>query len=153
MVDIRSQVPLLVVDSYWDHQGRALCPAATGIGHHISPWGDIEPCPPIQFACDNVYNSSNLYQLFSRSTFLEEFRRVAAQATRGCILVENPELLGETMRSSGAIDSSGRDTAFAELAAIDACSSHHLPGHEIPESYWPYRLAKKSWFFGFGAYG
>ena len=23
---------------------------ATGISHHISPWGDIEPCPIIQFA-------------------------------------------------------------------------------------------------------
>jgi len=32
-------------------------------------------------------------------------------------------------------------------------SSHDLPGQEIPERYWPYRLAKKHWFFGFGAYG
>jgi len=32
-------------------------------------------------------------------------------------------------------------------------SSHHLSGAEIPEKHWLYRIAKKYWFFGFGAYG
>jgi MoaA/NifB/PqqE/SkfB family radical SAM enzyme len=153
MVDIRAHAPLLVVDSYWDHEGRALCPAAVGIGHHISPWGDIEPCPPVQFACENVGDSQSLYDLFCQSSFLEKFREVSALTTRGCILMERPDLLGEAMRTSGAHDSSGRESAFAELAGISPCSSHHMPGREIPESYWPYRFAKKHWFFGFGAYG
>ena len=31
--------------------------------------------------------------------------------------------------------------------------SQHQPGQEIPEKHWMYRLAKKHYFFGFGAYG
>jgi hypothetical protein len=27
---------------------------ATGISHHISPYGDIEPCPIIQFAKETI---------------------------------------------------------------------------------------------------
>ena len=53
----------------------------------------------------------------------------------------------------GAVDSSGRNAVVAELAAMQPCCSHHLPGQEIPEKNWSYRLAKKFWFFGFGAYG
>ena len=29
----------------------------------------------------------------------------------------------------------------------------HLPGEEIPEDYWVYRLLKKQLFFGMGGYG
>jgi MoaA/NifB/PqqE/SkfB family radical SAM enzyme len=153
MVDIRKKVPLLVVDSYWDHQGRAMCPAAVGIAHHIGPNGDIEPCPPIQFARDNVGNGKNLYDMFNHSRFLERFRTLVCRTTRGCILMEQPALLEKIMREEGARDSSGRGTGFNELRAMTPRPSHHLPGKEIPEKYWFYRFAKKHWFFGFGAYG
>jgi len=153
MVEIRSRVPLLVVDSYWDHEGRALCPAAVGIGYHLSPAGDLEACPPIQFAAEKVGNGASLAELVSSSRYLDEFRRAVSTTTRGCILLENPRVLSHTVESTGAWDSSGRGTALAELEAIVPCASHHVPGQEIPEQYWPYRLAKKNWFFGFGAYG
>ena len=29
---------------------------ATGISHHINPWGDIEPCPIIQFATETIHD-------------------------------------------------------------------------------------------------
>ena len=67
--------------------------------------------------------------------------------------MERPDLLEEIVRDLGARDSSGRSSALDELASIPVTASHHLPGQEIPERYWPYRLAKKHWFFGFGAYG
>lgn len=153
MVDIRKKVPLLVVDSYWDHHGRAMCPAAVGMAHHIGPKGDIEPCPPIQFARDNVGNGKNLYDIFNDSRFLERFRTLVCRTTRGCILMEHPALLEKIMREEGARDSSGRGTGFNELRAMTRRPSHHLPGKEIPETYWFYRFAKKHWFFGFGAYG
>ena len=46
-------LPIAIVDPYWDDQGQALCPMATGVSHHIGPWGDVEPCPIIQFAKEN----------------------------------------------------------------------------------------------------
>jgi MoaA/NifB/PqqE/SkfB family radical SAM enzyme len=156
MVNIRGKAPLLVVDSYWDHLGRALCPAAVGMAHHIGPGGDIEPCPPIQFARENVANvanEENLYDLFNNSEFLERFRESVFRTTQGCILMERPELLAKVMKEAGARDSSGRGTAFDELNAMTRRPSHHLPGKEIPEKYWVYRFAKKHWFFGLGAYG
>ena len=40
VVDTRAEKPIGVIDAYYDHQGQSLCPAATGISHHIGPWGD-----------------------------------------------------------------------------------------------------------------
>ena len=42
---------------------------------------------------------------------------------------------------------------IAELEAMQSRPSQHLPGQELPEQNWLYRLTKKFWFFGFGAYG
>ena len=153
IVESRKKHPILIVDSYWDHEGRAMCPAAVGIGHHISPAGDIEPCPPIQFAAENIMNGKSMSELFNESEFLHRFKQTAAEATRGCIIMERPDLLKDIIENSGAWDSSGRGTAMEELAAMTQHTSHHLKDREIPEKYWPYRFAKKHWFFGFGAYG
>jgi len=43
IVEMRGRLPSAIIDAYYDHDGRALCPMATGISHHISPGGDIEP--------------------------------------------------------------------------------------------------------------
>jgi MoaA/NifB/PqqE/SkfB family radical SAM enzyme len=153
MVDIRTRSPILVVDAYWDQDGRALCPAAVGIGQHIGPGGDIEPCPPIQFACENILDSDDLYGLFNSSRFLKDFRTFVPETTRGCILMEHPALLGEFLKKHGAYDTSGRASGFEELARMTPHMSHHMPGAEIPEKSRVYRFAKKNWFFGFGAYG
>lgn len=153
MVEIRGRVPMIIVDAYWDAEGRALCPAATGISHHVGPRGDIEPCPPVQFAHENVRDSDNLATLVEESDFLAAFRRFSASRTRGCVLLDCPEALHDFMQQQSARDSSGRNTALAELAAMQCRPGHHLPGREIPERHWAYRLAKKYWFFGFGAYG
>src|SRR5690606_25469148 len=42
VVEMRAKKPIIIVDAYFDGEGKALCPAATGITHHINPWGDIE---------------------------------------------------------------------------------------------------------------
>ncbi len=153
MVEIRGRVPLIIVDAYWDAEGRALCPAATGISHHIGPRGDLEPCPPVQFARENVRESDDLAAQVAGSDFLAQFRRFAASRTRGCVLLDCPGELRQFMEAQAARDSSGRNTALAELAAMQCRPGHHLPGRELPEKHWAYRLAKKYWFFGFGAYG
>jgi len=143
----------MIVDSYWDHKGQAMCPAATGIGYHVSPEGYIEPCPPIQLAGDNVGTGEGLYRRFTESTFLDQFRDLSRRTTRGCIIMEHPDLLLKLSEGMDAHDSSGRHTVRDELAAMKPCGSHHAPGQEIPEKHWLYRFAKKNWFFGFGAYG
>ena len=153
MVDIRPRAPLMVVDAYWDHDGNALCPAAVGIGHHVGPGGDIEPCPPIQLADRNVGDGAGLGAAVAESPFLARFREEIAEKTRGCVLLEDPALLSEIAKNTGAYDSTGRDAAFEELARMHPCGSHHQPGLEIPEKSFLYRFAKKHWFFGFGAYG
>jgi MoaA/NifB/PqqE/SkfB family radical SAM enzyme len=153
IVEVRARAPIMIIDAYWDHEGKALCPAAVGISHHINPAGDIEPCPVVQFARDNVGDGRNLAELFGQSEFLKAFRAKIAETTRGCILLDRPEALKAFLVQQGARDTSGRGTGLAELSAMIARPGHHLPGQEIPEKHWAYRFAKKHWFFGFGAYG
>src|SRR3954471_9212136 len=45
VVEMRARMPIAIIDAYYGHDGQALCPMSTGISHHISPYGDIEPCP------------------------------------------------------------------------------------------------------------
>ena len=152
VVDMRVAKPIGIIDAYYDHQGQALCPAATGISHHISPWGDIEPCPIVQFAKESIHDERSLWDKFNGSDFLHDFRRTAADATRGCIVLERPDLLVQLAERHGARDSTARGTALAELKAMQPRPSQFAPGSEIPEKSWAYWLAKKYWFNDFGTY-
>jgi MoaA/NifB/PqqE/SkfB family radical SAM enzyme len=152
-VEMRNKKPIAFVDAYWDDQGRALCPAATGISHHIGPWGDVEPCPVVQFANEKIGdNDGDIFKTITESKLLQDFRTTAAGATRGCIVLERPDLLKEVVERNGSQDTTHRKTAKQELEAMTSLNSQHNPGNEIPEKHWLYRFAKKHWFFGFGAY-
>ena len=152
VVRMRSRMPIGIIDAYYDHRGEALCPMATGISHHISPRGDIEPCPIIQFATENIRDGESIFQLMRDSAFLTDFRDLSARATRGCVVMERPDLVRQLVIKHGARDTTLRGTAMAELESMTARSSQYLPGAEIPEEQWFYRLAKNYWFNDFGAY-
>jgi len=150
---LRQAHPILLIDTYWDAEGRAVCPAALGLGFHIGPRGTIEPCPPLSFACESIRDhDGDLFRTINESTFLRGFQQFVAERTRGCVLLENPSELVQYLRSSGAADASGRD-AFGELIASLPRTSHHLPGEEVPETSWLYRFLKRQLFFGMGGYG
>jgi len=152
VVEMRARKPIVIVDAYFDGQGQALCPAATGITNHINPWGGIEPCPIIQFATDNIHDETKtLYEKFN-SPFLNEFRELAAETTRGCIVLERPDLLKELVEKHQAPDVTARGTALKELEVMTTRTSQYNPQNEIPEKSWAYRLAKRFWFNDFGAY-
>src|ERR1043166_8739071 len=152
IVEMRARMPIGMIDAYYDHQGRALCPMATGVSHHISPRGEIEPCPVIQFATENIRDRASVFETMKNSAFLKDFRDAAARNTRGCIVLERPDLIKALVLKHGARDTTVRGTAMAELEAMQPRLSQHLPGQEIPEQHWMYRLAKRFWFNDFGAY-
>ncbi len=153
VVETRNQKPIAFVDAYWDDKGQALCPAAIGISHHISPFGDVEPCPVIQFANESISdNDGDIFKTMTESPLLADFRKTAASATRGCVVLERPDLLEDLMERHGARDTTLRGATRSELKAMEPRSSQHQPGEEVPEKHWMYRFAKKHWFFGFGAY-
>lgn len=152
-VEMRSKKPIGFVDAYWDDKGQALCPAATGISHHVGPWGDVEPCPIVQLATENIRdNDGDIYKTLTESAYLKDFRETAAKATRGCIVLERPDLLKALALKHGAKDTTDRKAILSEIDAMTSLNSQHNPGNEIPEDQWLYRFAKKHWFFGFGAY-
>ncbi|MCG8699292.1 MAG: helix-turn-helix domain-containing protein, partial [Bacteroidales bacterium] len=153
MVKKRRKFPILLIDSYWDALGNAMCPAATGISYHINPFGDIEPCPPVQIASSSVTNNEHVYSSVVNSDLLRDFREEVPGITRGCLLLENPSYLIKIKEKSGARDTTGRQSFVDELNSMEIRAGHHIAGKEIPEEYWPYKFAKKHWFFGFGAYG
>jgi len=152
VVDMRVKKPIAIVDAYYDADGQALCPAATGFTHHISPWGDIEPCPIVQFAKESIYDDRPLADTFNNSQYLKDFRELAASQTRGCIVLERPDLLHELTVLHGAKDSTARKTAAAELLAMTPRPSQYNTANEIPEKSWAYRFAKQHFFSDFGAY-
>lgn len=152
VVEMRAKKPIVIIDAYFDGEGQALCPAATGITNHINPWGDIEPCPIVQFATDNIHDEEKtLFEKFN-SPYLNDFRKLAQETTRGCIVLERPELLKELVESHGAKDATVRKSALEELEAMQIRTSQYNPGNEIPEKNIFYRLAKRYWFSDFGVY-
>jgi MoaA/NifB/PqqE/SkfB family radical SAM enzyme len=156
VVEMRATKPIVIIDAYFDGEGQALCPAATGISHHINPWGDIEPCPIVQFTKESIHereaDNRSLRDKFLESGFLRDFRELAQATTRGCIVLERPDLLKQLVEKHGARDSTARGTALEELAALEIRTSQYNPGHEVPEKNWLYRLAKRYWFNDFGLY-
>jgi len=152
LVEARTRSPLLIVDAYWDDVGRALCPAAAGVSLHIGPGGDIEPCPPIQFAAESATNGQALFDAVNGSRFLRQFMQMASWTTPGCILLERPDVLRKFVIAEGGRDTTGRGTGLAELAAMTPRPSQYAPGREVPEKHWFYRYAKRHWFFGLGSY-
>jgi MoaA/NifB/PqqE/SkfB family radical SAM enzyme len=153
VVDMRSKLPLALIDAYYDGKGQALCPMATGISHHISPGGAVEPCPIIQFATENIKDERGIFESFTGSAFLKDFRETAAKNTRGCIVLERPDLVKALAEKHGAVDTTLRKTAIAELELMTPRGSQDLTeGDPIPEKHWMYKFAKKYWYHDFGAY-
>jgi MoaA/NifB/PqqE/SkfB family radical SAM enzyme len=152
VVEMRAKMPIAMLDAYYDHEGKALCPMATGISHHINPKGDIEPCPIIQFARENVRDEGNVFDIVKNSAFLADFRKASAESTRGCVVLERPDLVKALVKKHGARDATIRQSALAELDQMKARTSQYMPGKEIPEKHWMYKFAKKYWFNDFGVY-
>lgn len=152
VVDTRATKPIIVIDAYHDGEGRALCPAVTGFTHHIGPAGDIEPCPIIQLATESIHDDRPLAEIFNTSEFLRDFRTLTAEHTRGCVVMERPDLLIQIANKHNARDTTQRKTAIAELQATVPRRSQYVPGMEIRERNLIVRLAKWLAFNDFGTY-
>src|SRR5262245_11075652 len=152
VTEMRARVPIAIIDAYYDGEGQALCPMSTGVSHHIGPRGDIEPCPIIQFSVETIRDPRGVYETMRQSAFLKDFRELSARHTRGCVVLERPDLVKELVRKHHARDTTARGTAMAELDSMTPRFSQWLPDEEVPEKHWMYRLAKKYWFNDFNAY-
>ena len=152
VVNMRCEKPLALIDAYYMDDGQALCPAATGISHHISPWGAIEPCPIIQFAKENINDDRHIRDVFVQSEYLSDFRKMSSETTRGCIMLERPDKVKEFVEKHDAPDGTARKTALPELEAMQNRPSQWNRTEQIPEKNWIYKFAKKHFFSDFGAY-
>jgi MoaA/NifB/PqqE/SkfB family radical SAM enzyme len=152
VVNMRCEKPLALIDAYYMDDGQALCPAATGISHHISPWGAIEPCPIIQFAKENINDDRHIRDVFVQSEYLADFRKMSSETTRGCIMLERPDKVKEFVEKHNAPDGTARKTALPELEAMQNRPSQWNRTEQIPEKNWIYKFAKKHFFSDFGAY-
>ncbi|MCL1920598.1 MAG: radical SAM protein [Kiritimatiellaeota bacterium] len=143
----------VIIDTYWDERGNALCPTAAGINVHIAATGDIEPCPPVQCSDCCVTMHGDTVAAVEGSAMLRAFQAEVPTVTDGCVLMDHPQALLRFAARHNAKDSSGRGSFFDELSQRPVCNCHNHSGDPIPEPTWMYRLAKKTLFFGFGAYG
>lgn len=154
IVDQRCHAPLIIIDVYWGADGKAICPGATGMSHHISPSGYVEFCPPLQMAMEKLNDDgSNLVEICNNSEFLTSLRQMVANTTRGCILMEDPEKLANFLEEHGGIETTTRATFLEELKKMRPVPGHDMKDDAIPERNPLYRMLQKRYFFGFGAYG
>ncbi|RBP47346.1 MoaA/NifB/PqqE/SkfB family radical SAM enzyme [Roseimicrobium gellanilyticum] len=152
IVNMRARKPIAIVDAYYDHAGQALCPMATGISHHVSPKGSIEPCPIIQFATEDITDKRGLFETFTNSAFLADFRKTSAEHTRGCVVLERPDVVKQLVLKHGAKDTTVRQTAIAELDRMSPRPSQWVKEENIPEKHWMYWVAKRFFYTDFGVY-
>ena len=158
LLRLRRKSPIILIDTYWDEKGYAVCPASKGMAFVIGPKGSIEPCPPLNVTKEWISdNDGNFYETVNNSEFLLRFRefigeKYDGERSQGCVIIDHPQELAEFFRSERVTDVSGRDF-LRELSQREPLASHYLPGQEIPEDYWVYRTLKKLLFFGMGAYG
>ncbi|MFG0247895.1 MAG: radical SAM/SPASM domain-containing protein [Phycisphaeraceae bacterium JB051] len=153
IVEQRTKSKIIIIDAYWDAKGHAVCPGDMGLSHHIAPNGAVEFCPVVQFTGQYINeDASNLERIFQDNRLLHQLRDFSSKDGRSCVYMQSPNELGQFLQTHQALDSSNRD-AFAELQSYQTLPGHGMPGKEIPEKSWAYRLAKKYYFFGFGAYG
>lgn len=150
MVEARTKYPIIIIDAYWDEKGRALCPAASGLSHHINAAGYIEPCPVIQLATDRV-NGKPLTEIYRDSAYLNDLLISFSEKTNGCILMDDPAWLAAYAEKYNATDTSGKNE-YDRLKKSPKVVSHGS-AKEIPERSFMYRFAKKHAFFGLGSYG
>lgn len=154
IVEQRRNAPLIIIDVYWGADGKAICPGATGMSHHVSPSGFVEFCPPLQMAVEQLDDkASNLVSICNNSQFLSDLRQLAATTSRGCILLEDPETLADFLVRHHAIDTTSRATFLEELRNMRPVAGHDMRDEAIAEKNPLYRMLQKRYFFGFGAYG
>ncbi len=151
MVTARTKYKIVIIDAYWDEEGKGLCPAASGLSHHINASGYIEPCPVIQFASDNV-SDAPLVDIYKNSEFLKGIKTEIPPKTTGCIIMDDPKWLVSYVNKNNAKDTSGRGNEAERLSSMPIVPSHGS-GVPIPEKNRMYKFAKKRAFFGLGAYG
>ena len=106
----------------------------------------------IQLAKESIHDDRSLKDTFNESEFLRDFRELTAQHTRGCVIMERPDLLVQLAEKHGARDTTARTKVIDELNAVSPRRSQYQPGDEIPERSFVYRWAKKYAFNDFGTY-
>jgi MoaA/NifB/PqqE/SkfB family radical SAM enzyme len=151
LVDGRTRLPMVLIDSYWRANGEPFCPAADGLSHHINPSGNLEPCPVVQIAGENIFDGEPA-AVYENSELLKDFRNQIHNKTKGCVLMEDPKWVKEFAGKHNARNTSGRHGYLEDLASSPVVNSHgSCP--VIPELSLIYRIAKRTAFFGMGAYG
>jgi MoaA/NifB/PqqE/SkfB family radical SAM enzyme len=151
LVEGRGKYPMVLIDSYWKANGEPFCPAADGLSHHINAGGSIEPCPVIQFTLDTISAEDPVFT-YEKSEWLRKFRTAIHSKTQGCVLMEDPVWLAKFAGELDAHNSSNRSEYSDSLFSAPEMPSHGSC-EVIPEKNVLYRLAKKTAFFGGGAYG
>ena len=105
------------------------------MSHHISPSGAVEFCPPLQMARDFINgDASNLVELFRDSMFLADLRKMTAETSRGCILLEDPGKCGDSWnnRCDRYYDSGYGKEEYQKMNPV--------PGHDMEGRRFPSRM-------------
>ena len=68
-----------------------------------------------------------------QSDYLSDFRKMSAETTRGCIMLERPDKVKEFVEKHDAPDGTARKTALPELEAMQNRPSQWNRVEQVPE--------------------
>ena len=78
---MRAKKPIVIIDAYYDGDGQALCPAATGHQPSHQPVGRHRAVPDRAVRQGiNPHDRNSLYDKFMRSEFLRDFRETGRRS-------------------------------------------------------------------------
>jgi MoaA/NifB/PqqE/SkfB family radical SAM enzyme len=108
MLEFRKSKPLYTIHSPCDEEFFGGCVSAGRGFAHVTPEGDVTPCPVSNVATHNLKNSS-LREALASPLFGEIRRNEHLLETEGlpCALFAHPEEVEELARSVGAYKTSG----------------------------------------------
>ena len=103
-----------MIDAYHDGDGNALCPQPQASPITSAPEGTSSHAHYSVFERIHLRRPSS-QEVFNESEFLTDFRKVAAESTRGCIILERPDLLKDLAERHGAKDTTIRGEASTRI--------------------------------------
>ena len=103
LAELRQRLPMMLLDFWNDGDMIGGCMAAGRYYAHINVHGDVEPCVFAHFAVDNV-RSKPLHACLDSPFFrgIRARQPYSHNHLRGCMIIDHPHVLRETVRESGA---------------------------------------------------
>ena len=153
VVEMRAKKPIIIVDAYYDGEGRACAPPPPASRTTSAPGATSSPARSSSSQRNRFTTSGRSNRFFGSRRSCATFAKRPPSTRAAASSWSGPTCCEQLVERHGAKDTTARHAAGAELAAMELRPSQYNPGYEIPEKSLAYRIAKHFFFNDYGTYG